>query len=84
MFKSHLVRFSFPKNVVICNKGSESEFKTSFKDFYFESEDDVNSIMINKLDYIDLSQVRSYTKSIWFRADDKYDWCLVKKEVITV
>ena len=84
MFKSHIVRFSFPKNVVICHKGSESEFKTSFKDFYFESEDAINSIMINKLDYIDLSQVHSYTKSIWFRADDKYDWCLVKKEVITV
>lgn len=84
MFKSHLVRFSFPKNVVICNKGSEFEFKTNFKDFYFESEDAVNSIMINELDYIDLSQVRSYTKSIWFRTDDKYDWCLVKKEVITV
>lgn len=84
MLKSHLVRFSFPKNVVICNKGSESEFKTSFKDFYFESEDAINSIMINKLDYIDLSQVHSYTKSIWFRPDDKYDWRLVKKEVITV
>lgn len=78
------MRFSFPKNVVICNKGSESEFKTSFKDFYFESEDAVNSIMINKLDYIDLSQVHSYTKSIWFRSDDKYDWRLIKKEVITV
>lgn len=84
MFKSHLVRFSFPKNVVICNKGSEFEFKTSFKDFYFESEDAINSIMINKLDYIDLSLVHSYTKSIWFRADDKYNWRLVKKEVITV
>lgn len=84
MFKSHLVRFSFPKNVVICNKGSESEFKTSFKDFYFESENSINSIIINKLDYIDLSQVHSYTKSIWFRSDDKYGWTLVKKEVITV
>lgn len=41
-------------------------------------------IMINKLDYIDLSQVRSYTKSIWFRTNDKYDWRLIKKEVITV
>lgn len=84
MFKSYLVRFSFPKNAVICNKGSEFEFKTSFKDFYFESEDAINSIMINKLDYIDLSQVHSYNKSIWFRADDKYNWRLVKKEVITV
>ena len=64
MFKSHLVRFSFPKNVVICNKGSEFEFKTNFKDFYFESEDAVNSIMINKLDYIDLVYECTCDKSI--------------------
>lgn len=84
MFKSHLVRFSFPKNVVICNKGSESEFKTFFKDFYFESENSADSFTISGLDCIDLSKVHSYTKSLWFRHDDNHSWIPVKKEVITV
>lgn len=84
MFKSHLVRFSFPKNVVICNKGSEYEFKTFFKDFYFESENFANSFTISGLDCIDLSQVNSYTKSLWFRHDDNHNWIPIKKEVVTV
>ena len=84
MFKSHLVRFSFPKNIVTCNKGSEFEFKINFKDFYFESESDANSFTIEGLDYIDLSQAHSYSKSIWYRADEYHSWISVKKEVITV
>ena len=84
MFINHLVRFSFPKNVVICNKGLDSEFKINFKDFYFDSEDTADYFTINGLDFIDLSQVYYYTKSIWFRVDDKHDWVLVKREVINV
>ena len=84
MFKSHLVRFSFHKNIVACNKGSEFEFKTNFKDFYFESENSADSFTIKELDYIDLSQVYSYSKSVWFRTNEFSSWIPVKKEVITV
>ena len=84
MFKSHLARFNFPKNIVTCNKGSEFEFKTNFKDFYFESENSADSFTIEGLDYIDLSQVNSYSKSIWFRTNEFSSWIPVKKEAISV
>ena len=84
MFKSHLARFKFPKNIVTCNKGYEFEFKINFKDFYFESEKEADSFTIEGLDCIDLSQVHSYSKSIWFRIDESHSWLPVKEEVITV
>lgn len=82
--KTYTVRYDFPKNAVTFNKGTKQEFKNSIIDFYGDSLEDVSSVDISKCEFIDLSNIKHYTKIIWKRSDSCNYWALVSKETIYI
>ena len=79
--KEYTVRYDFPKNCVTFNYGTKNEFKGSIIDFYGDSIEEVSSIDISKCEFIDLSNVKKYTKLVWKKTSINH-WSPVSREVI--
>ena len=80
--KEYLVRYNFPKPCVTFNQCKESEFNGSLIDFYGDTLNEVSNIDISKCEFIDLSEVRHYTKIIWRKSHKSGNYVFINEEKI--
>lgn len=84
MKKKYLVRYDFPKMCVTFNPNTKYEFKNSIIDFYGDTLEEVSSVDVSKCEFIDLSNIKKYTKHIWKKSDSTDNYLFVSKETIYI
>ena len=77
---TYTVRYDFPKNIVTLN----NNIKNSVIEFYGNSLDEVSNIDINKCEFIDLSNIHSYTKTIWEKLDTDNFFSFINRETVYI
>lgn len=84
MKKKYLVRYDFPKMCVTFNPNTKYEFNNSIIDFYGDTLEEVSSVDVNKCEFIDLSNIKKYTKHIWKKSDSTDNYVFVCKETVYI
>lgn len=81
---TYTVRYDFPKDIVTFNKDTKNEHKSSVIEFYGNSLDEVSNIDINKCEFIDLSNIHSYTKTIWEKLDTDNFFSFINRDTVYI